>query len=70
MEPPDRYEFLNKNNIGFVYHGRDERKLGAFEPAAAHFLKRIYHSDDVDIYEFEPGDTSSEDSGALWIGKI
>lgn len=56
MPSSSRYDFLQRNNVGFVYHGRDERECGGFEPDGAPFLQRIFKNDSSDIYRFESGE--------------
>ncbi len=51
--PSSRYHFLRENNIAFVFYGRDERKLGAFDPEEADFLTRVFARDGTNVYRVE-----------------
>jgi len=48
----ERYDFLKRNEIGYVYYGMDERKLGNFDPETAEFLEPVFQNSTVRIYRF------------------
>jgi len=56
-----RYAFLTKNNVGFVYYGRQERALGGKGHTGTTFLKPVFGNDSVDIYRFEPDHFSDKE---------
>jgi hypothetical protein len=48
-----RRELLTRLNLNFVWYGPDERALGAYDPARAPFLRRVFSAGDVQLYKVE-----------------
>lgn len=46
----ERIEFLRANAIRYLFYGRAERDLGAFDPQHASYLERVYENSDNSIY--------------------
>jgi hypothetical protein len=46
----EREGLLREHDMRYVYHRRNERALGSFEPAQAGYLKPLFASTDVTIY--------------------
>lgn len=44
-------EFLTSNNISYVYYGLNEKALGQERPLGYNFLKSIYQSEGIEIYQ-------------------
>ena len=61
MSLSKRYAFLKKNNVGFVYYGRQERALGGKGLTGTTFLKRVFGNDSVDVYRFEQDHLSDKE---------
>jgi hypothetical protein len=51
MSDAERVAFLRGKGISLVFYGRAERDLGAFDPAAAPFLRRVYANQEAQIFE-------------------
>ncbi len=47
----ERIEFLRANHISYLFYGRAEKELGAFDPAQASYLHRVYDNQDAVIYQ-------------------
>ncbi|HCB49740.1 MAG TPA: hypothetical protein DEP47_09495, partial [Chloroflexi bacterium] len=45
-----RQEFLNSNEISYVWYGPQERWLGDFAPVKAGYLAPIYSAGEVEIF--------------------
>lgn len=45
-----RENFLRENGIGFVFFGRDEKTLGAFDPSRANFLQKEFETAEASVY--------------------
>jgi hypothetical protein len=63
--PSARYDFLNQNDIGFIYYGQEERTLGGFDPKGALFLKSVFRNDSVEIYRVESQGATGEEMRSL-----
>jgi hypothetical protein len=48
-----RHDFLARNGISFVYHGPEEKRLGAFEPNEAPYLKLAFQRGLVSVFRVE-----------------
>lgn len=50
---PDAVErtFLKKRNIGYLFYGPEEQKLGSFNPAGKPYLREVYRNSMVAIYQ-------------------
>ena len=49
-ETLDRFAFLARYGIAYVFYGPRERKLGGFDPSAAPFLELAFQHENVAIY--------------------
>ncbi|GAB4347070.1 MAG: hypothetical protein Kow0099_28870 [Candidatus Abyssubacteria bacterium] len=49
----ERYDFLTRNGISFIYYGAEEKRLGRFEPAEASYLKLAFQKGDVSVFLVE-----------------
>ena len=48
---PERREFLEKNNIGYIFWGPEERVLtDNFNPDQEDFLQKVYGNGSVAVY--------------------
>jgi hypothetical protein len=47
----DRYQILLASKCRYLFYGPRERRLGAFQPAQAAYLREIYHNPTVTLYE-------------------
>lgn len=55
MPDAARANFLRERHISYLFYGRAERELGAFDPGRAAYLKCVYENQDAAIYAFKPG---------------
>ena len=46
-----RREFLNKYNVSFVWLGPEERSLGQYNLVEADYLRSVYRSNGIELYE-------------------
>jgi hypothetical protein len=49
-----RRALLTRLNLNYVWHGPEERALGAYNPARSSFLRHVFSAGDVQLYEVEP----------------
>ncbi len=53
MSDDERRELLRRYRIAYLWHGREERRLGSLNPAEMPYLTPVYRSDDVTLYRVE-----------------
>lgn len=46
-----RENFLQRNQIEFVFYGRAEKALGEFDPAHAGYLRRVFQNEETSVYQ-------------------
>jgi len=49
-----RKQFLEKNNISYVYYGPLEKQVGDFSPDQTYYLKRVFDKSHTQIFEILP----------------
>ena len=51
MKDEERMGLLTQCGCRYLFYGSNERELGSFNPDTANYLKRVYASNDVKVYE-------------------
>ena len=46
-----RQQLLKRYDVGYVFWGPGERRLGALDPKAASYLRQVYEADGYAIFE-------------------
>lgn len=52
-----RLQLLGEYNVGYLFYGPEEAKLGDYDPADSPFLTEVYQNDDVTIYAVDTTQT-------------
>jgi hypothetical protein len=53
MSDEERRDLLRRYRIAYIWHGREEQRLGRLDPARVPYFTPVYRSEDVTLYRVE-----------------